>query len=138
MSDPTVKTIHGACHCGAVTWACDGVPETATLCNCTVCRRYGVLWAYDVEGERIRVAGPTSVYSWGDRSLGFHFCPTCGGVAYWRAFAPFGDGRRRIAVNLRLARDPDEIADVALECHDGLHDHADLPPDGRRVADVWF
>jgi len=30
-----------------------GYPESATTCNCTICRRYGVLWAYDYEGERI-------------------------------------------------------------------------------------
>jgi len=33
-------------------------------------RRYGVLWAYDCEDERIRVSGPTRVYAWGSRKLG--------------------------------------------------------------------
>ncbi len=32
-----------------------GQPEAATICNCTLCRLYGVLWAYDFEGERIEV-----------------------------------------------------------------------------------
>jgi hypothetical protein len=27
------------------------MPESATACNCTACRRNGVLWAYDYEGE---------------------------------------------------------------------------------------
>ena len=54
--------IEGSCHCGAVRWSFDGTPEAATACNCTVCRRYGVLWAYDYEDERIRVSGPTRVY----------------------------------------------------------------------------
>jgi len=31
----------------------------ATACNCTVCRRYGALWAYDYDGEGIKVAGNT-------------------------------------------------------------------------------
>jgi hypothetical protein len=39
--------VEGSCHCGAVRWSFDGTPESATACNCTVCRRYGVLWAYD-------------------------------------------------------------------------------------------
>src|SRR5262249_39749528 len=43
--------IEGSCHCGAVRWTFEGVPESATACNCTACRRYGVLWAYDYEGE---------------------------------------------------------------------------------------
>jgi hypothetical protein len=55
--------IEGSCHCGAVRWSFEGTPESATACNCTVCRRYGVLWAYDYEDERIRVSGPTQVYA---------------------------------------------------------------------------
>jgi hypothetical protein len=89
--------IEGSCHCGAVRWSFEGVPEGATACNCTVCRRYGVLWAYDFENEGIRVAGPTQAYVRGDE-IGFHFCPTCGCVAYWRALKAGEDGRRRIAV----------------------------------------
>lgn len=41
--------IKGSCLCGAVQWQFDGVPDGATACNCTACRRYGVLWAYDFE-----------------------------------------------------------------------------------------
>ena len=48
-----VEVIHGSCHCGAVKWQFEGSPESATACNCTVCRRYGVLWAHDHEGEGI-------------------------------------------------------------------------------------
>ena len=76
--------IHGTCLCGATHWTFDGQPEHATSCNCTACRRYGVLWAYDYEGERIRVEGPTRGYARGD-ALTFHFCETCGGLMFWRA-----------------------------------------------------
>ena len=72
--------IEGSCLCGAVRWSFDGVPAEATACNCTACRRYGTLWAYDYEGERIRVSGPTRAYARG-RSLEFHFCPGCGCMA---------------------------------------------------------
>ena len=45
-------------------------------------------------------------------SLGFHFCPECGCVAYWRSLEPDKEGRRRIAVNLRLigVMHPQELA----------------------------
>jgi hypothetical protein len=46
--------IKGSCHCGALSWSFDGMPESVTACNCTLCRRYGALWIYDFEGERIR------------------------------------------------------------------------------------
>jgi len=113
----------------------EGTPESATACNCTVCRRYGVLWAHDFEDERIRVSDPTRVYAWGDRTLGFHFCADCGCVAHWRAIAPREDGRR--AVNLRLA-EPEAVGAIVIDHFDGLVSFDDLPRDGRCVADMWF
>ncbi len=128
--------IEGSCHCGDVRWSVAGDPESATACNCTVCRRYGVLWAYDFDDEGIRVTGPTRVYSPG-QDIGFHFCATCGAIAYWRALRAGEDGRRRIAVNLRLA-EPEAVASVPIRHFDGLKTLQDLPQDGRRVADYWF
>jgi hypothetical protein len=95
-----------------------------------------VLWAYDFEGEGIRVSGPTQTYSPG-KSLGFHFCPACGCVAYWRALEPDEEGRRRIAVNLRLT-EPEAVARIPIDHFDGLESFEDLPRDGRCVADYWF
>ena len=128
--------IEGSCHCGGVRWSFDGIPESATACNCTVCRRYGTLWAYDYENERVQVSGPTRVYAWGGRSLGFHFCERCGCVGYWRALAP-REGRRRIGVNLRLAQ-PEAVGAIVVEHFDGLVSFDDLRRDGRCVADMWF
>ena len=129
--------LEGSCHCGKVTWGMDGVPESATACNCTICRRYGVLWAYDYEGERIETSGETTAYIWGDRTVGFHFCPGCGCVAYWRAVEADKDGRLRIAVNLRLA-EADDVAEVPIDHFEGLVSFQDLPRDGRCVKDYWF
>jgi len=128
--------IEGSCHCGLARWTFAGVPESATACNCTVCRRYGVLWAYDYEGEGIQVSGPTKIYVRG-RTTGFHFCDACGCVAYWRGLTPGEDGRRRIAVNLRLA-EPEAVGAIAMEHFDGLGTFDDLGRDGRCVADMWF
>lgn len=112
------------------------MPESATACNCTVCRRYGVLWAYDYEGEGIDVSGPTHAYIRG-KTIQFHFCPTCGCVAFWRAQQPDEQGRRRIAVNLRLT-EPADVASLPIDQFDGLDSFGDLPRDGRCVADYWF
>lgn len=128
--------LHGACHCGGVKWQFVGLPESATACNCTVCRRYGVLWAYDYVDQGIKTSGATTAYLRG-RAIEFHFCPKCGCVAYWRAQAPDDDGRRRIAVNLRLA-EPQAVAQLPIDHFDGLHTFTDLPRDGRCVADLWF
>ncbi len=129
--------IEGSCLCGAVHWQFDGTPESATACNCTACRRYGVLWAYDYDGERIHVSGPARPYIRPNGSLGFYFCPDCGCVAYWRGLKADNDGRYRIAVNLRLT-EPDAVSEVPMEHFDGLETFEDLGQDGRCVKDMWF
>jgi hypothetical protein len=95
-----------------------------------------VLWAYDYEGEGISVSGKTLAYGPGE-TIEFHFCPVCGCVAFWRAQQKDQDGRRRIAVNLRLA-DPEAVAKIPIDHFDGLNTFKDLPRDGRSVADYWF
>ena len=128
--------INGACHCGQVKWRFEGLLESATACNCTVCRRYGTLWAYDHEGEGIKTEGTTTAYTRGP-AIAFHFCATCGCMAFWRAQAAGSDGRRRIAVNLRLA-EPEAVAHLPIDHFDGLNKFEDLPRDGRCVGDLWF
>ena len=95
-----------------------------------------MLWAYDWEGEGIVIEGPTRAFARG-RALAFHFCPTCGCMVCWRGLTTDEQGRRRIAVNLRLA-DPEAVADIAIDHFDGLDSFDDLPRDGRCVRDMWF
>lgn len=129
----------GSCHCKTVTWTYDAPLESVTACNCTACSRYGVLWAYDHEGEGIKVSGPTTAYQRRDHgSLGFHFCANCGNVAYWRATKLNDKGQRRIAVNIRLADHPDQVQSLMIDHFDGLNTFDDLPRDGRCVRDMWF
>ena len=132
--------LKGSCHCGAASWSFDGIPESVTACNCTVCRRYGVLWAYDYDGEKIRIAGPMTSYKRADASRHSReilFCPTCGCVVAWRGLGQDENGRRRIAVNVRLT-EPTTIADLPIDHFDGLESFDDLPRDGRTVKDMWF
>ena len=129
--------LKGACHCGSVSWTFDGDPGEATACNCTICRRYGVLWIYDWVDEKVTLTGATSEYLWGDRDLGFHFCPTCGCVLAWRAAEPNDEGRTRIAVNVRMS-EPETVAHLPVRHFDGLGPFSALPADGRTVHDMWF
>jgi hypothetical protein len=130
----------GSCHCGSVHWTLEGDPGPVTACNCTLCRRYGALWAYDFENERIRISGPSTAYARSgatDPALEIHFCPTCGCVLAWRGLRPHANGRRRMAVNVRLAA-PEAVADLPIDHFDGLETFDDLPRDGRCVRDMWF
>ena len=130
----------GTCHCGATGWKFDGMPDSATACNCTLCRRYGVLWIYDYEGEKISLFGPRSTYTRKDEpnpGLEIHFCPECACVLSWRGLGTDANGRRRIAVNLRLT-EPAPVAHLPIDHFEGLESFEDLPRDGRCVADMWF
>lgn len=134
-----VSTLRGDCHCGAAHWLLEGDPGSITACNCTLCRRYGVLWAYDYEGERVRVVGPTTSYTRvgkPDPALEIRFCPTCGCVLCWRGLRLDGEGRRRMAVNVRLAP-PEAVAELAIDHFDGLDSFEDLPSEGKCVRDLW-
>ena len=91
--------IESSCHCGAVTLEIDGAPETVTDCNCSICRRYGVLWAY-YSPRAVRIApAPTDIYMWDDRAIEFHRCRNCGCVTHW---APVDKSANRMGVNARL------------------------------------
>ncbi len=130
----------GTCHCGQLGWTFNGMPESATACNCTLCRRYGVLWIYDFEGEGIRLTGPSATYTRADApnpALEIHFCGRCGCVTSWRGLSVGSDGRRRIAVNIRLT-EPGPLQHLPIDHFDGLERFDDLPRDGRCVADMWF
>ncbi|GAB3255337.1 hypothetical protein GCM10027296_24300 [Chitinimonas naiadis] len=95
-----------------------------------------MLWAYDYVDHGVHVTGKTQAYVRG-KSTEFHFCPNCGCVAYWLALRLEDDGRRRVAVNLRLA-EPDTVAHIPIDHFDGLDTFDDLPRDGRCVGDYWF
>jgi hypothetical protein len=141
MPNQSEKIAHGRCLCGAVEWMLHGDIPDATICNCTACRRYGVLWAYGYDGVDVHVnAQPGALTSYMRKQgapLTFDFCRTCGNLVTWRGTRPEEDGRTRIAVNLRLA-EPETVAKIPLQCFEGLHSFDDLPKDGRCVGDMLF
>lgn len=89
------------CHCGAVSVTIPRKPRSITDCNCSICRRYGVLWAYykaaDVRVDAKR--GSTESYSWGRKALKFVRCTTCGCLMCWQRVRP--DPLRKMGVNAR-------------------------------------
>lgn len=91
----------GSCHCGAVQVEIPRRPRSVTACNCSICRRYGTLWAY-YKADDVRVTakrGATQTYSWGDRRMRFVRCKTCGCIINWERIRPQPGARR--GVNLR-------------------------------------
>ena len=91
--------IEASCHCGAVKFEIEVAPVSVTECTCSICRRYGVLWAYYQPAQVKLVSGETDTYAWSVRSIDFHRCKTCGCVTHWSAVDP---ARDRMGVNARL------------------------------------
>jgi hypothetical protein len=111
--------IESSCHCGAVKLENPAAPETVTDCNCSICRRYGVLWAY-YSPKQVRVAAgadKTDIYMWDDRSIEFHRCKVCGCVSHW---APVDKSLDRMGVNARLMA-PEVLAKARVRRLDGAN-----------------
>lgn len=108
----------GSCHCGAVTIELPSMPEMATSCNCSMCRRLAGLWAY-YEFGTVRIAGHpenTQDYVQGDRTLRTIRCATCGCVTHWEPLPPEPGARH--GVNLRNF-DPKILESVRVRRFDG-------------------
>lgn len=96
------KTLTAACHCGAVRIGMSRRPVSLTQCTCSICHRYGALWAYCTRktAEVIAAADARAGYRWGDRSIEFFHCRTCGCLTHYESVDEAPDAR--IAVNARM------------------------------------
>ncbi len=130
--------LEGTCHCGEVSWTLATLPKSATACNCTICRRYGALWAYGYIGDDIQTNGRTTAYRRHDSGdIDFHFCATCGCVTHYVVTIGDEHGRVRAAVNLRTS-DLSPISEIPIRHFEGHDSFKELPRDGRTVKDMWF
>ncbi len=123
MSDD--QSVRAACHCGAVRIVMQPRPAWVLDCNCSICRRYGALWAYSwdrigkrtLEAALVQGADALAGYVWGDRELGFWFCKHCGCLTHHTALAAPATLR---AVNARMFVNFDP-ASIALHRSDNAH-----------------
>jgi hypothetical protein len=84
MSSPTTS-VSATCHCKAITLHLPYLPAHLNECHCSICRRYGVQWAY-YQIKQVSIiceADATEFYLWGDKELEFHRCRKCGCVTHW-------------------------------------------------------
>jgi hypothetical protein len=110
-------TIDASCHCGAVHLQVTAPPESLTECNCSICRRYGALWAY-YSPQQVRIvpaAGATDTYAWGESTIEFHRCKRCGCVTHWAAV---GEQGGKMGINARLMN-PELLRPLRIRKLDG-------------------
>ena len=118
MEEPSAPTmLTASCHCGAIRIEVDSLPTHFNQCHCSICRRYGTLWAYYRPDEVRLLCTPnaTEIYCWGPKELEFHRCRACGCVTHW---APTDKNETRMAVNGRLF-DEGDVAQVPLKQSEG-------------------
>jgi hypothetical protein len=109
---PHPDNLTAKCHCGRVNVKIPSLPTKLNECRCSICYRYGAVWAYyhpddvniivNAQGSRSAPAGapaqqePESAGKGGkglkyyvrDDSngyLGFYFCGNCGCLTHWAA-----------------------------------------------------
>jgi hypothetical protein len=114
----TNLAIQGTCLCKAVQLGAARLPRQVTQCNCSVCRRYGTLWAY-YRRSAVSITAPRGAledYSVRAGGLRFVRCRTCGCVICWDG--PGKDRNQRMGINTRLL-DHALMADVPVKVLDG-------------------
>jgi hypothetical protein len=87
--------------CQAVQLGVARLPRQVTQCNCSVCRRYGTLWAYYRRSAVSITASRGALEQFSVRARGLRFvrCRSCGCVITWDGR---GKGDMRMGVNMRM------------------------------------
>lgn len=107
-------SIEGSCHCGGVRIVLAYAPTDINECQCSHCQKRGARWSY-YDAADVVVAGKTSIYSWGDKRVEFHFCPVCGCSTHW---TPTDPKRMRRGINTRMLA-PEDLAGAAVRKEPG-------------------
>ncbi|HLI66847.1 MAG TPA: hypothetical protein VKU90_10835 [Caulobacteraceae bacterium] len=107
-----------ACHCGAVRYETTAPPAWVLDCNCTLCRRYGALWAYVRGREPVTLTlepdpDATDTYMWGDNELAFHRCKVCGCMTHMRAVE--ADAIHGVNTRMMVGLDPAKVRVVQID-----------------------
>jgi hypothetical protein len=108
--------IESSCVCGAVRLAITRAPDELVDCNCSICRRYGALWAYYSLKDVTVPNGLTDIFMLGPKKIEFHRCKICGCVTHWWPTTK----RDEMGVNARLM-DPEVVARARVRRLDGAN-----------------
>ncbi|MEO7742201.1 MAG: GFA family protein [Usitatibacter sp.] len=108
----------GSCHCGAVAFEVEGELDGAMSCNCSICRRKGMLMWF-VPRAQLRLTTPeeaAATYMFNKHVIKHRFCPTCGIHPYGEGMDPKGNATA--AVNVRCL-DGVDLEQLKVQHFDG-------------------
>jgi hypothetical protein len=110
--------IEGSCHCGAIRLKLSVGPKHVIDCNCSICRRYGALWA-TFESDAVAISGQLEAlraYVWGRRTIRTMHCAICGCVTHWEPTD--AQDAPKIGINMRNF-DISSMAGIGVRRFDG-------------------
>jgi len=104
--------LKASCHCGRVSIELPSPPDKLNECRCTVCYKYGALWAYfprDTLAVATAEGGTVEAYVRADSDgyLSFNRCGHCGGMTHWLGLGEYAGPKRKAGVNCRLLPEKD-------------------------------
>lgn len=90
-----MKTYHGSCHCGVVSYEVEAEFTEGMTCNCSHCKRKGMLLTFVPKAQFALKTGEDSLttYHFNKKQIDHVFCKICG----VQSFAQSGD---MVAINL--------------------------------------
>lgn len=109
-----MKTYHSSCHCGAVALEIEADIKEAIRCNCSHCKRKGMILAF-VPKSQVNIIGekPLTTYQFNKKVIDHKFCPTCG-------VQPFGQSGDTMAINLNCIDESDlDLTTITIKDVDG-------------------
>jgi len=77
----TTELFHGSCHCGAVRFEVRTALTPAGRCNCSLCRRKGVLMTPMFAAAQLKIVSgmeALTLYQFNTRTAKHYFCKHCG------------------------------------------------------------
>lgn len=119
-----MKTYHGSCHCGRVTFRVETILDKVVACNCSICTKKGVLHHRVAPAQFTLLSGAESLalYQFDTKEARHYFCKECG-------IHPFSNPRAapdHYSINVRCLDDFD-LGTAAYEV---------VPFDGRNWEDA--
>ncbi len=94
------KTFTGGCHCGLVRYECTSDLAMVTACNCSICTKRGLHFAFLAPQSFHLRAGDELLkdYLFNQRAIRHRLCAECGVEIFAEGAKP--DGTRVIALNV--------------------------------------
>lgn len=112
------RTYTGGCHCGLVRFECTTDLASVTVCNCSICTKKGLHFAFLAPNKFVLRAGEDNLkeYLFNKHAIRHQFCVDCGVEVFARGNKP--DGTDMVALNVSCI-DGIELAKLAMMPFDG-------------------